>query len=45
MSKTNDGATDEGGDIFDCSFKQIIGSLSDKALVSFINSLFDAAAI
>jgi hypothetical protein len=28
------------GDIFDRSFKQIIGSLSDKALVCFINSLF-----
>jgi hypothetical protein len=39
MPKTNDGDTD-GGDIFDRSFKQIIGSLSDKALVRFINSLF-----
>jgi hypothetical protein len=45
MPKTNDGAPDGGGDIFDRSFKQIIGSLSDKALVSFINSLFGAAAI
>jgi hypothetical protein len=29
-------------DIFDRSFKQIIGSLSNKALISLINALFDA---
>jgi hypothetical protein len=29
-------------DIFDRSFKQIIGSLSDKALITFINALFGA---
>jgi hypothetical protein len=39
MPKTKDGDTQEG-DIFDRSFKQIMGSLSDKALVCFINSLF-----
>ncbi|MDR1148198.1 MAG: hypothetical protein LBK66_06150 [Spirochaetaceae bacterium] len=42
MLKTNDGGPNEGGDIFDRSFKQIIGSLSDGALISFINSLFGA---
>jgi hypothetical protein len=29
-------------DIFDRSFKQIIGSLSDKALITLINALFGA---
>jgi hypothetical protein len=28
-------------DIFDRSFKQIIGSLSNRALISLINALFD----
>jgi predicted transposase YdaD len=40
MPKTNGISPEGGGDIFDRSFKQIIGSLSDRALVCFINGLF-----
>jgi hypothetical protein len=32
----------EDTDIFDRYFKQIIGSLSDKALITLINALFGA---